>query len=242
VAWLGWGDDKAGRPVELHAGAEIDLRGRTRALRGYLAVAGGIDVPRVLGSRATDLRAGFGGFHGRVLRSGDQLPVGRPHEGPHAGDWRVIWPQAPPANGLLELRFLTGAQHAWFPEITHLAFRESIYQISPMSDRMGARLDGPGLECGETAELPSHPVVAGSVQVPPDGRPIVLMAERQTIGGYPQIAHVISADLPKLARAWPGARLRFREVSLDEARDAWRVRQRELALLRTGLALTAGQP
>ncbi|MCU0752691.1 MAG: 5-oxoprolinase subunit PxpB [Akkermansiaceae bacterium] len=242
VAWLGWGDDRAGRPVELHAGAEIDLRGRTRALRGYLAVAGGIDVPRVLGSRATDLRAGFGGFHGRVLRSGDHLPVGRPREGPHAGDWRVIWPRPTPPDSLLELRFLTGVQHAWFPGKTHRALRESIYQISPMSDRMGARLDGAALECDEPAGLISQPVVAGSVQVPPDGRPIVLMAERQTIGGYPQIAHVISADLPILARAWPGSRLRFREVTLDEARDAWRVHQHELALLRTGLAMTARRP
>jgi KipI family sensor histidine kinase inhibitor len=242
VAWLGWNDDRAGRPVCLHAGAEIDLRRPTRALRGYLAVAGGIDVPRVLGSRATDLRAGFGGFHGRVLRDGDPLPVGRPRVGPHAGCWRVNWPQATPPDGLLELRFLTGVQHAWFPEKTRRTFRECIYQISPVSDRTGARLDGTALECDETAELPSQPVVAGSVQVPPDGRPIVLLAERQTIGGYPQIAHVISADLPKLARAWPGARLRFREVTLDEARDAWRVHQSELALLHTGLAFKAVQP
>ena len=238
VAWLGWNDDKAGRPVDLQAGEEIDFRRRTSALRGYLAVAGGIDVPRVLGSRATDVRAGFGGLHGRVLRSGDRLPVGRPPAGPHAGDWRVNWPQALPADDLLDLRFLPGAQHSWFTEETRRAFRGSIYQVSSMSDRMGVRLDGTALERDETAEMLSQPVVTGSVQVPPDGRPIVLMAERQSIGGYPQIAHVISADVPKLARAWPGTRLRFREVTLDEAREAWRAHQRDLALMRTGLALT----
>jgi antagonist of KipI len=83
--------------------------------------------------------------------------------------------------------------------------------------------------------MTSQPVAAGSVQVPPDGRPIILLAERQTIGGYPQIGHVISADLPKLARAWPGTAVRFREVSLDEAREAWRALTRELALLQAGL-------
>jgi KipI family sensor histidine kinase inhibitor len=242
VAWLGWNDDMAGRPVELQAGTEIDLRGRTRALRGYLAVAGGIDVPLVLGSRATDVRAGFGGLQGRALRSGDRLPVGRPAAGPHPGDWRVNRPQAPPPDGLLELRFLPGVRQSWFTQETHRAFRGGVYQVSPMSDRMGVRLDGAALERDETGELLSQPVVAGSVQVPPDGRPIVLLAERQTIGGYPQIAQVISADLPKLARAWPGTRLRFREVSLEAARDAWRAHQREMALLRAGLALTAKRP
>jgi antagonist of KipI len=102
---------------------------------------------------------------------------------------------------------------------------------------MGARLDGPVLGRAHARELVSQPVVAGSVQVPPDGRPIVLLAERQTIGGYPQIGHVISADLPKLARAWPGTRLRFREVSLDQARAAWLEARRESALLQAGLAL-----
>lgn len=238
VAWLGWNDEKGGRPEELGAGAEIDLRRRTHALRGYVAVAGGIDVPRVLGSRATDVRTGFGGLHGRVLRGGDRLPMGKPCAGPHAGDWHVNWPRA--EDGILEIRFLPGLQQSWFTEESLGAFRDSIYQISPMSDRTGARLDGAVLKRDETNELLSQPVVAGSVQVPPDGRPIVLMAERQTIGGYPQIAHVISADVPKLARAWPGARLRFREVTLDEARDAWRASLRDPALLRAGLALLAG--
>jgi KipI family sensor histidine kinase inhibitor len=240
VAWLGWNDDECGRPVELKAGTEIDLRRRTNTLRGYLAVAGGIDVPLVLGSRATDVRAGFGGLHGRVLHDCDRLPLGRPCAGPHPGEWRVKWPRV--ENGLLEIRFLPGVQQSWFTEKSLQAFRESIYQISPMCDRTGARLEGAALERDEANELLSQPVVAGSVQVPPDGRPIVLMTERQTIGGYPQIAHVISADIPKLARAWPGTRLRLREVTLDEARNAWRARQRDLALLRAGLALLASPP
>jgi antagonist of KipI len=100
---------------------------------------------------------------------------------------------------------------------------------------MGARLDGPLLERETPVELVSQPVVAGSIQVPPDGRPIILLVDRQTIGGYPQIGHVISADLPKLARAWPGTHVRFREVTLDEARDAWAALRRDLGMLAAGL-------
>ena len=242
VAWLGWNDDRAGRPIEMQAGDELDLRASTRALRGYVAVSGGIDVACVLGSRATDVRAGFGGFHGRYVQSGDRLPVGKTLVGPCAGDWRVNWPLTVASDDLLELRFLPSLQHAWFSPDAHQKFRESIYQVSSMSDRMGTRLDGAALEREEASELFSQPVVAGSVQVPPDGKPIVLMAERQTIGGYPQLAQVISADLSKLARAWPGTRLRFREVTLQEARDAWRAHQRELAMMRVGLALMTSHP
>ena len=126
-------------------------------------------------------------------------------------------------------------QADWFPETTNKQFRSAVYHVSPVSDRTGARLEGPALERMGKHELVSQPVVAGSVQVPPDGQAIVLLAERQTIGGYPQIGHVISADLPKLARAWPGTRVRFREVTLEQARAAWRDQQRELRLLQAGL-------
>ena len=103
---------------------------------------------------------------------------------------------------------------------------------------MGIRLKGPKLKLSEPREMVSQPVVAGSIQVPPDGQPIVLMTERQTIGGYPQIGHVISADIPKLARAWPGTRVNFHEVSLEEARAAWKKLRRELGILSAGLSTT----
>jgi antagonist of KipI len=104
-----------------------------------------------------------------------------------------------------------------------------------MADRMGVRLEGAPLGLSEPRELVSQAVVPGSIQVPPDGQPILLMPECQTIGGYPQIGHVISADLPKLARAWPGTPIRFREVSLDDARRAWLEQEHDAALLQTGL-------
>jgi antagonist of KipI len=237
VAWTGWSDPASGRPHISSDDEVVDLRGRMGAPHGYFAIAGGIEVPRVLGSRATDLRAGFGGWHGRPLRAGDRLPVGREANGPLSGAWRVGWPAPVKPGAVIELRFLPGVQLDWFGDETLQAFRTSIYQTTPMSDRTGARLSGPKLILHKAREMVSQPVAAGSVQVPPDGMPIMLMAERQTIGGYPQIGHVISADLPLLARAWPGTKIRFREVTLEEARAAWREMQREISLLQTGLRL-----
>lgn len=237
VAWLGWDAMESGKPQEISNSRVIDLRGRMAVPHGYFAIAGGIDAPRVLGSRATDLRAGFGGWHGRPLLAGDLLPIGTAAGGPRCGDWRVGWPGAPAAGGVIELRFLRGVQSDWFTAGALDAFRGSSYRTTTRADRTGARLDGPPLELCNPREMVSQPVAAGSVQVPPDGLPIVLMSERQTIGGYPQIGHVISADLPLLARAWPGTHVRFREVSLDEARAAWRALRHELAMLQTGLAM-----
>jgi KipI family sensor histidine kinase inhibitor len=235
VAWVGWADVSSGKPHEIKAGDKIDLRKRMCHLRGYIAVAGGIDVPEVLGSRATDLRAALGGHHGRALQAGDILPVGKANTAPVSGRWRVSWPH--PDGRLIELRYHRGMQADWFTGEARRLFPQTPYEITPTSDRTGTRLKGAALALKESREMVSQPVVIGSVQVPPDGQPIVLMSERQTIGGYPQIGHVISADIPKLARAWPGSQVRFREVDLDEARHAWNELQRDLGLLNTGLMM-----
>ncbi len=235
AAFIGWADAAAGRPIEITAGTVLDLRGRMLAARGYIAIAGGIDVPTVLGSRASDVRSGFGGYHGRILKAGDRLPLGPKNAGPEQGGWRVGWPKLEVPGRMIELRYLPGMQSMWFTEDARERFRSAIYQTSPMSDRMGTRLDGPLLELDGEREMVSQPVAPGSVQVPPDGRPVVLMAECQTIGGYPQIGHVISADLPALARAWPGTPVRFCEVTLDEAREAWSALRRDFAFLQVGL-------
>jgi KipI family sensor histidine kinase inhibitor len=235
VACVGWSGLRSGRPLEICSGDTLDLGARMLAVRGYVAIAGGIRVPMVLGSRATDVRAGFGGHGGRALKAGDRLPVGPGTAGPTSGNWWVNWPRSERPHRITELRFLPGVQASWFSESAGRRLRSEIYQISPDFDRTGLRLDGPLLELAKTGELVSQPVVEGSIQVPPDGRPIVLLAERQTIGGYPQIGHVISADLPRLARCWPGTPVRFREVTLAEAREAWRDLIREFGFLRAGL-------
>jgi KipI family sensor histidine kinase inhibitor len=236
VAWVGWADEASGKPHAIKAGDRIDLRKRMCHLRGYIAVAGGIDVPEVLGSRATDLRAVLGGHQGRALQAGDILPIGKALTSPVSGNWHVSWPH--PGGRLIELRYLRGIQADWFGAAALRHFKESSYMISPASDRTGTRLIGAKLSLKEPREMVSQPVVFGSVQVPPDGQPIVLMSERQTIGGYPQIGHVISADIPKLARAWPGTHVHFREVDLDEARHACDELQRDLGILKAGLMMT----
>ena len=237
VAWLGWNGMDEGRPLRVGAGETLDLRGPTRSLRGYLAVCGGIDAPVLLGSRATDLRAGFGGITGRTLRRGDILPLGSSKElhPPSRGAWRIASPVHHAAGSVLEIRVLPGVQTDWFPEESREAFYGSLFRPSARSDRMGVRLDGPKLGRSDACELVSQPVAAGSIQVPPDGIPIVLMPECQTLGGYPQFAHVIQADLPKLANIWPGTPVRFREITLTQARAAWDLQRKHLALMRTGL-------
>lgn len=235
VAWVGWADVSSGKPHEIKAGDRVDLRGRMCHLRGYVAVAGGIGVTEVLGSRSTDLRAVFGGHQGRKLQAGDILPIDKARTAAVSANWHVSWPR--PDGKMIEIRYLHGVQADWFSKEAHRLFSGSLYEISPTSDRTGTRLNGPKLTLKEPREMVSQPVVFGSVQVPPDGQPIVLMSERQTIGGYPQIGHVISADIPKLARAWPGTQVRFHEVDLDEARHAWNELQRDLGLLNAGLMM-----
>jgi KipI family sensor histidine kinase inhibitor len=230
VAWVG----ATGKSRQVAAGETVDFSKLTNGVRACLAVAGGLRVPEVLGSAATDLRAGFGGFHGRALRAGDRLYFGQAGEIPRCGDWHV---GRADRVSEVELRFLPGVQEHWFSDAARRRFRSECYQLTPLSDRMGARLAGAALELAEPREMVSQPVACGSVQVPPDGQPIILLAERQTIGGYPQIGHVISVDLPKLARAWPGAAVRFREVTWEEARELlWR-EKRNFVSLRTGLKL-----
>jgi KipI family sensor histidine kinase inhibitor len=224
----GW---QSGRRVRVRAGDLVDIGVLKGSPRAVLAVAGGLKTPVVLGSRSTAVRAGFGG---RVLRTGDLLDVFEPASVPAAGDWFCSIAR-PDHAAVLELRHLAGVQSGWFSSEARARLGRDAYQLTPDSDRMGARLSGPALGLETPRQMISQPLCGGSIQVPPNGQPIILMAERQTIGGYPQIGHVITADLPKLARAMPGTRIRFREVSPDEAREALWQKEGELAMLRAGL-------
>ena len=228
--------DLTGKPQRVKAGDVVDFSKQPGGVRSYLAIAGGVHVPRVLGSAATDLRGGFGGMAGRPLQAGDRLEIGPGGPAPRGSDWH-IGVMAGGRVAEIELRFLSGVQTDWFTAEARAKFRTETYQLTPLSDRMGARLSGPALSLESPREMTSQPVANGSVQVPPDGQPIVLLAGRQTIGGYPQVAHVISVDLPKLARAWPGTRVRFTEVTWEQAQELLRREQQDFAWLRTGLEL-----
>lgn len=226
-----FGDWPHDQPVRVAAGTTLTLGAARRGCRGYLAVAGGIDVPPILGSRSTYLRAGFGGLEGRALREGDTLRITAVERRP-AGRWHIDERIAPAYSPEPTLRVIRGAQSDEFSE----TFCSESYRVTPRSDRMGVRLAGPALARRTAVDLLSAPAVPGTVQVPPDGQPIILMADAQTIGGYPQIAHVISVDLPLVAQLRPGDSVRFREVKLGEAHECWMARERALATLREGLA------
>lgn len=201
--------------------------------RAYLAVAGGFTVPEVLGGRGTDVRAGWGGWQGRALRDGDTLPVAAPEAAPRAGHWRIDPRLLPPyAARPVVLRAIPGAQADEFAD----DWWTQEFSVRPQSDRMGVRLAGAALRRSSDLELDSTAVAPGTVQVPPDGQPIVLGADAQTIGGYPQLAHVITTDLPLLAQLGPGDTVRFAPVTLAEAHASLLAREQALTLLRRGLA------
>lgn len=226
---------RAWKPMRVRAGERFHLGPCVRGCRGYLAIAGGIDVVPVLGSRSTYLRGSFGGFEGRALHDGDVLKIGRPRvpiPTSSTASWRIDPRVLPEYDASPTVRVLDGAQAGEFGEVLF----EGEFKLSPQSDRMGLRLTGPRLARTSAVELLSSAVAPGTIQVPPAGQPIVLMADAQTIGGYPQAAHVISVDLPLVAQLRPGDSLRFVKVTLAEAQELALARERDLALLREGLA------
>ena len=219
------------QPVRVRAGDRVKFGAARTGCRGYLAVAGGLDVPAVLGSRGTYLRAALGGLEGRALRDGDVLRAAEIAR-QVVGHWHIDERILPAYSAAPTVRVLRGAQADEFDGVLGAAE----FKVTPKSDRMGVRLTGPALVRSNARELISSTVVPGTVQVPPDGQPIVLMADAQTIGGYPQIAHVVSVDLPLVAQLRPGDAVRFREVTLEEAHELVHGREHALAMLREGLA------
>jgi antagonist of KipI len=231
-----------GRPVAVRAGTMLAFGAPKASGRAWLAVAGGVAVPPVLGSRATYLRAALGGLAGRALRAGDELPVGEwPATGRRlfellkpqlAAGWAAArWyaapvPLAQPGKPLW-LRALPAPEYEQFDLASQRAFWEEEFTVTPAADRMGARLSGPALRRIASAELLSSAVTFGTVQVPAGGQPIVLLADRQTTGGYPRLAQVITADLGRLAQALPGTRLRFQLVVLAEAQALYLAQEQQ---------------
>jgi len=222
-----------GRRHRIAAGETITFPGdgSDRRARAYLALPGGIDVPEVLGSRSTCLAAGFGGMEGRPLEAGDVLRggvAGTPRAASLADE--VVWPADPlrdASTGEAILRILPGPA----PGIDALAAAR--WRVGREADRVGLRLDGPRLADGIAGETVSHGVTWGAIQVPPDGRPIILGADHHTTGGYPVVAVVISADRPVLGQLRPGAEVRFQTVEHGAALAFLREQQ---AALRAGVA------
>jgi antagonist of KipI len=214
----------------------------TEGGRAWLAISGGIDVPLVLGSRSADLRGNFGGHEGRALRDGDVLPLGNkitpaPCKEGRIADWSAPTPWAATAHRDAFLRIVRGTHWDQFTAEAQSSLHTNSFVATPDSDRMGVRLDGPELERVDATDLLSEAVAPGTLQIPPNGKPILLLGDCQTIGGYPKIAHVITVDLPIAAQLWPGNPVRFHEVSLAEAQDLLREREQDFARFRIGLSL-----
>jgi antagonist of KipI len=255
VAWCG-GEFNArigstalpsGHPGLVRGGEEFSIETPAIGCRAWIAISGGIDAPIVLGSRSADLKGGFGGVNGRPVRDGEEFPLGQnsgrsnslieklratkiaPWKPPH--DWSSTGHREP------SLRFIRGADaERCVPAALEILSAES-FVVSPDSDRMGVRLDGPSLERSDNVDLLSEAVAPGTVQVPPSGKPILLLNDCQTIGGYPKIAHVITVDLGATAQLRPSDLVRFHEVSLADAHRALFERERDLEQFRRGLEL-----
>jgi biotin-dependent carboxylase-like uncharacterized protein len=191
---------------------------RNRGARSYLCVSGGIDVPPVMGSRSTFTRGKLGGYKGRALKAGDIVPLGVPKPLWREAEGFVCPPRLRPAHGGDEpLHTIDGPQIDAFTDAGIRTFYGEIYTVTDKTDRMGYRLDGPVIEHKNGADIISDGIVHGSVQVPGDGKPIVLMSDRQTTGGYTKIAVVSTWSAAALAQKMPGEKIRFHRVTEKEA-------------------------
>lgn len=226
-------------------GSVLAFSGARFGCRAYVAIAGGIDVPAVLGSRGTDLIACIGGLDGRSLQRGDELDTGPvtslsqrmrerleadPRHARSAGRSLLLRRGSEPV-----VRVIRGPEHDRFSAASRELLGAGAFEVSPQSNRMGLRMRGPALSLAGLYDLFSSPVATGTIQVPPSGDPIVLMADHQTIGGYPRIASVITADLSYLAQAPPGTRIRFREVDVAGAQSAYLDREHDLRMFTEAL-------
>ncbi|MEO5624535.1 MAG: biotin-dependent carboxyltransferase family protein [Dokdonella sp.] len=241
--------------TRIKAGSVLDLGSAQRGARAYLAIAGGFTVDAVLGSRSTDVNAGLGPLNGRPLAAGDRLVISaatamasHPGATPQRGSTRSIdasssKPRWPTSTWSLDPRpwfdadidqpihLIRGAHWTALDASSRIALFAQVFRIDADSNRVGYRLKGPRLALGAPLELVSEPVAFGTLQLPPNGEPIALMAEHPTTGGYPRIGQVAAIDLARLAQRRPGDRVHFLEVGIDEAQTRYLARERELAHL-----------
>lgn len=238
---LGWRQND--RPLRMwqshrfHRGEVIACRELHSGCRAYLSVGGGWVVPDVMGSKSTNLSSGFGGFHGRSLEKGDVLWSSAPQHHFGTGGRRFGLTAIPAYHGYWEPRVVLGPQDDDFSATSQDLFFNSVFRVSPHSDRTGIRLLGASITAKEglAESILSEGVVAGAVQVPGDGRPIILLGETAS-GGYRKIATVITADLHLLGQVLPGDRIRFQAVTIREARQALRQLEEMIGRFRDSLA------
>ncbi|WP_175638667.1 5-oxoprolinase subunit C family protein [Metabacillus schmidteae] len=242
------------RPVLVKKGSRLTFGRPKNGCRSYVAVAGGLDIPIIMNSRSTYIRGKIGGINGRALKKGDQLQpkehrsleaqvltefLKRKEESApfHCVNW-MIPPHMRSINKKnSDIRIIKGPQFTMFSSASQDRFLAEEYKVTPQSDRMGYRLSGAKLEVTSQHNLLSEAVPMGTIQVPNDGQPIVLMSDHQTIGGYPKIGYVISVDLPGLSQIMPGEYIKFMEVSVSEAQHLLLKRERAIKEIKIGISL-----
>lgn len=222
-----------GKPVPMYTAIEVSPRDvlvcglAKTGCRGYIAVSGGFDIPSVMGSKSTNLKCSIGGFLGRKLLAGDVLKLSDPQE----TVWRIEkrkYNAAPIEKGSVKIRVVCGLQKEYFTDEGIHTFFSNEYTVTPDSDRMGMKLDGPEIKSKTGVDIISDAIPLGGIQIPSSGKPIIMLCDRQTTGGYAKLGTVISADIPKLAQLTPHQKISFVEVSLEEAQRICREQAKKI--------------
>jgi biotin-dependent carboxylase uncharacterized domain len=242
-----------GRPVYIKEDCVLNFGACLAGCRSYLAIAGGFDVPKVMESKSTYLRAQFGGFNGRALKKGDILNIGaksvaaikiikKLQEINQKGEfvatsWYVGDSTAENTNSTI-IRVFKDRQFDNISDVSINKFFNSEFNVDNKSDRMGYRLCGEKIELKERLEMISEEVSIGTIQIPPDGNPIILLADRQTTGGYPKLAHVASVDIQKIVQLKPNSKIKFKQITLKEAERLYFERERYIDELKKAIRLT----
>ncbi|KZE64148.1 KipI antagonist [Fictibacillus phosphorivorans] len=248
---------KLWRSVLVKAGSKLKFGGCKTGCRAYLAVAGGFDVPEVMDSKSTYIRAGIGGHNGKALQNDDELSIGKPSElsrqiseilAEERKDkafsemkWTISSDFTVSSVSKPHVRVMRGRQYDWFTTDSQMKLFTEHFEVTSQSDRMGYRLKGPELSLENKQEMLSEAVSFGTIQVPSEGNPIVLLADRQTTGGYPKIGQIATVDLSIMAQLKPGDKVQFVEVSHEVAQQLYLDREKKLHQLKQGIALKIRQ-
>lgn len=220
-----------------HKGDKLSFKGIKSGSRAYIAFAGGLSVPTVMGSKSTYTKANIGGFKGRKLEKYDEIGFENPKVSIHNLSKRTLNMDNHFSNEI-SLRVIMGPQDDYFTEDGIKTFLNSIYTVSNEFDRMGCRLEGAKIQHKNDGNIISDGIAFGAIQVPSHGTPIIMLADRQTVGGYTKIANVISVDLPRLAQAKPGDKINFINVSIEEAQSLYIKELNELEEIKEKLSNT----
>ena len=220
------------RALAVRAGQVLGFTAPKTGCRAFIAFSGGLDIPLAMGSRSTDLKARLGGLQGRKLEKGDAIGFRAPVEALPRMEDRALRPEFAP-QPVYTLRVVLGPQDDAFTQDGLRTFLTGAYTVTPEFDRMGCRLSGPAIQHRQTADIISDGIAFGAVQVPSSGAPIIMLADRQTTGGYTKIANVITADFRILAQLKAGDKVRFAEVSVEEAQNILLARRAALNAIRS---------